>query len=119
MTRARPKAPTTSSSTRPTSASSAGPWRSGPATSHPSCTGEIAILSATATATNQNAWIADFNKALTTDPKFAKLKLVDTVYGDDDATKSTNVANGLLQTHPNLKVIVAPTTVGILARPRS
>ena len=33
----------------------------------------------------------------------------------DDATKSTNVANGLLQTHPNLKVIVAPTTVGILA----
>jgi rhamnose transport system substrate-binding protein len=81
----------------------------------PDCSGEIAILSATATATNQNAWIADFNKALTTDPKFAKLKLVDTVYGDDDATKSTNVANGLLQTHPNLKVIVAPTTVGILA----
>jgi len=81
----------------------------------PDCTGEIAILSATATATNQNAWIADFNKALTTDPKFAKLKLVDTVYGDDDATKSTNEANGLLQTHPNLKVIVAPTTVGILA----
>ena len=81
----------------------------------PSCTGEIAILSATATATNQNAWIADFNKALTTDPKFANLKLVDTVYGDDDTTKSANVANGLLQTHPNLKVIVAPTTVGILA----
>jgi rhamnose transport system substrate-binding protein len=81
----------------------------------PDCSGEIAILSATATATNQNAWIADFNKALTTDPKFAKLKLVDTVYGDDDATKSTNEANGLLQKHPDLKVIVAPTTVGILA----
>jgi rhamnose transport system substrate-binding protein len=80
----------------------------------PSCTGDIAILSATATATNQNAWIADFNKALT-DPKFANLKLVATVYGDDDATKSTNEANGLLQTYPNLKVIVAPTTVGILA----
>ena len=63
----------------------------------PDCSGDIAILSATATATNQNAWIADFNKALTTDPKFAKLKLVDTVYGDDDATKSTNEANGLLQ----------------------
>jgi rhamnose transport system substrate-binding protein len=81
----------------------------------PDCSGDIAILSATATATNQNAWIADFNKALTTDPKFAKLKLVDTVYGDDDATKSTNEANGLLQKYPNLKVIVAPTTVGILA----
>ena len=81
----------------------------------PDCSGEIAILSATATATNQNAWIEDFNKALSTDPKFAKLKLVDTVYGDDDATKSTNEANGLLQKYPDLKVIVAPTTVGILA----
>ncbi len=81
----------------------------------PDCSGEIAILSATATATNQNAWIEDFNKVLTTDPKYANLKLVDTVYGDDDATKSTNEANGLLQKYPDLKAIVAPTTVGILA----
>ncbi len=80
----------------------------------PECTGEIAILSATATATNQNAWIADMETALK-DPKFAKLKLVETVYGDDDATKSTTEANGLLQKYPDLKVIVAPTTVGILA----
>jgi rhamnose transport system substrate-binding protein len=80
----------------------------------PDCTGEIAILSATATATNQNAWIADMEEALK-DPKFANLTLVETVYGDDDATKSTNEANGLLQKYPNLKVIVAPTTVGILA----
>jgi rhamnose transport system substrate-binding protein len=80
----------------------------------PNCTGEIAILSATATATNQNSWIADMTTALK-DPKFANLKLVDTVYGDDDATKSTTQANALLTKHPNLKVIVAPTTVGILA----
>lgn len=80
----------------------------------PNCSGEIAILSATATATNQNAWIADMKTALE-DPKYANLKLVDVVYGDDDPTKSTNEANGLLQKYPNLKVIVAPTTVGILA----
>ncbi len=80
----------------------------------PSCTGEIAILSATATATNQNAWIDDMKTALDR-PKYANLKLVDTVYGDDDPQKSTTQAQGLLQTHPNLKVIVAPTTVGILA----
>ena len=49
------------------------------------------------------------------DPKFVNLKLVETVYGDDDATKSTLEAIGLLQKYPNLKVIVAPTTVGILA----
>lgn len=80
----------------------------------PNCTGEIAILSATATATNQNSWIADMTTALK-DPKYAGLKLVDTVYGDDDATKSTTQANALLTKHPDLKVIVAPTTVGILA----
>jgi len=80
----------------------------------PDCSGEIAILSATATATNQNAWIADMETALQ-DPQYANLTLVETVYGDDDPQKSTTQAQGLLQKYPNLKVIVAPTTVGILA----
>jgi rhamnose transport system substrate-binding protein len=53
-------------------------------------------------------------KALT-DPKYANLKLVEVVYGDDDPGKSTDQANALLQKYPDLKVIVAPTTVGILA----
>ncbi len=80
----------------------------------PSCTGEIAILSAAATATNQNAWI-ELMKTTLTEDKYKGLKLVDTVYGDDDATASTTQAQGLLTKYPNLKVIVAPTTVGILA----
>ena len=80
----------------------------------PNCTGDIAILSAAATATNQNAWI-DLMKTTLKEPKYAGLKLVDTVYGDDDATKSTTQAQTLLTKYPNLKVIVAPTTVGILA----
>ncbi len=80
----------------------------------PSCTGDIAILSAAATATNQNAWI-DLMKTTLGESKYAGLKLVDTVYGDDDATKSTTQAQALLTKYPNLKVIVAPTTVGILA----
>jgi rhamnose transport system substrate-binding protein len=80
----------------------------------PSCTGDIAILSAAATATNQNAWIDLMKTTLATD-KYKGLKLVDTVYGDDDATKSTQQAQTLLTKYPNLKVIVAPTTVGILA----
>jgi rhamnose transport system substrate-binding protein len=54
-------------------------------------------------------------KTTLTDPKYAKLKLVDTVYGDDDATKSTQQAQALLTKYPDLKVIVAPTTVGVLA----
>jgi rhamnose transport system substrate-binding protein len=80
----------------------------------PNCTGDIAILSAAATATNQNAWI-DLMKTTLKLPKYKGLNLVDTVYGDDDATKSTQQAQGLLTKYPNLKVIVAPTTVGILA----
>ena len=80
----------------------------------PNCTGDIAILSATATATNQNAWI-DLMKTTLALPKYKGLKLVDTVYGDDKAEVSTTQANALLTRFPNLKVIVAPTTVGILA----
>ena len=80
----------------------------------PNCTGDIAILSAAATATNQNAWI-DLMKTTLKEDKYKGLKLVDTVYGDDDATKSTTQAQGLLTKYPDLKVIVAPTTVGILA----
>jgi rhamnose transport system substrate-binding protein len=81
----------------------------------PDCAGEIAILSATATATNQNAWIDLMKSTMSTDPKYKGLKLVDTVYGNDEATESTTQATALLTKYPNLKVIVAPTTVGILA----
>jgi rhamnose transport system substrate-binding protein len=74
--------------------------------------GEIAILSAAATAENQNAWIAVMKQDLANYPQ---LKLVDTVYGDDDAAKSAEKAAALLQSHPNLKGIISPTTVGIAA----
>jgi rhamnose transport system substrate-binding protein len=80
----------------------------------PNCTGDIAVLSAAATATNQNAWIDLMKTTLKLD-KYKNLNLVDVVYGDDDATKSTTQAQALLTKYPNLKVIVAPTTVGILA----
>lgn len=80
----------------------------------PSCTGEIAILSAAATATNQNQWIELMKTTLAGD-KYKGLKLVDTVYGDDKPDVSTTQAQGLLSKYPNLKVIVAPTTVGIAA----
>jgi len=76
--------------------------------------GEIAILSATAQATNQNTWIAVMKKTLEK-PEYKGLKLVDVVYGDDQSDKSYREAIGLLRKHPNLKAIIAPTTVGITA----
>jgi rhamnose transport system substrate-binding protein len=76
--------------------------------------GEIAILSATAQATNQNTWIRIMKKVLEK-PEYKGLKLVDVVYGDDQSDKSYREALGLLRKHPNLKAIIAPTTVGITA----
>ncbi len=75
-------------------------------------TGEIAIVSASADDTNQNAWIGYMKQELT---KYPKMKLVSTVYGNDDTATSTQVTQGLLEQFPNLKGIISPTTVGIAA----
>ncbi|MHB1103621.1 MAG: substrate-binding domain-containing protein [Devosia sp.] len=77
--------------------------------------GEIAILSATTEAPDQNKWIVGMNETLASDPKYAKMKLVATVYGDDQPEKSTTEMEALLSTYPNLKGVIAPTTVGIAA----
>jgi len=76
--------------------------------------GEIAILSATSQASNQNIWI-DFMKKELAKPEFKDIKLVKVAYGDDLRDKSVSETEGLLRSYPNLKVIIAPTTVGIAA----
>jgi rhamnose transport system substrate-binding protein len=73
-------------------------------------TGQIAILSAAATATNQNAWIVYMKQEL---KKYPKMKLVSTVYGNDDPATSLTVLQGLLSAYPHLAGIISPTTVGI------
>lgn len=77
--------------------------------------GEIAILSATTEAPDQNKWIVGMNETLANDPKYAKMKLVATVYGDDQPEKSTTEMEALLANFPDLKGVIAPTTVGIAA----
>lgn len=76
--------------------------------------GQWAILSATSQATNQNAWIEAMKKAME-GSEYAKLELVEIAYGDDEYQKSVDQTQALLQNYPNLKVICAPTTVGIMA----
>jgi rhamnose transport system substrate-binding protein len=76
--------------------------------------GEVAILSATAQATNQNIWIEEMKKEWAK-PDYAKLKLVTTVYGDDLADKSYRETQGLIKAYPALRGIIAPTSVGIVA----
>jgi rhamnose transport system substrate-binding protein len=74
--------------------------------------GDIAIVSAAASATNQNTWIGYMKQEL---KKYPNMHLVSTVYGNDDPTTATQVTTGLLQKYPNLAGIISPTTVGIAA----
>ncbi|MCC5973296.1 MAG: substrate-binding domain-containing protein [Rubellimicrobium sp.] len=77
--------------------------------------GQMAVLSATPDAANQNAWIAAMQETLAADAKYADIELVDIVYGDDQAEVSYNRALARVDSHPDLGLIMAPTTVGIQA----
>ena len=81
--------------------------------------GSIAILSAAATAANQNAWIAAMGPYLTS--KYPNMSWVggtvdkSVFYGNDDATTSTQQFDAILAQYPNVAGIISPTTVGVLA----
>jgi len=77
--------------------------------------GKFAILSASPDAANQNAWIKAFEEVLKSDAKYSKLEQVDLVYGDDQSEKSYNQALALVDKHPDVQLIMAPTSVGIVA----
>lgn len=77
--------------------------------------GQMAVLSATPDAANQNAWIASLEEALAENPRYADIELLDIVYGDDQSEISYERALGLVDRYPELDLIMAPTTVGIAA----
>lgn len=77
--------------------------------------GGIAILSTTEQSANQNLWIEWMKKEMEEHPnKYAKTPLVKIAYGEDDAVKSALETQNIL-TNTNVKIIIAPTTVGMLA----
>ncbi|WP_422477390.1 rhamnose ABC transporter substrate-binding protein [Pleomorphochaeta sp. DL1XJH-081] len=76
--------------------------------------GDVAVLSASAQATNQNAWIRWMKEEIK-EADYADMDLVEVVYGDDAPDKSYREAVALMNKYPNLKVIICPTTVGLLA----
>ena len=77
--------------------------------------GDLAILSASPDAANQNAWNAAFLNALETDPQFASINYLETVFGNDKSEDSYTQALALIDKYPDLKVIMSPTSVGIVA----
>jgi rhamnose transport system substrate-binding protein len=75
-------------------------------------TGEIGIVSAAATAPNQNAWIGFMKQQM---KKYPKMKLVSIVYGNDDPPTASQVTKVMLEKFPNIKGSISPTSCGILA----
>lgn len=76
--------------------------------------GQIAILSATSQAANQNTWI-EWMKTELEEGDYSGLELVKIAYGDDEFQKSVDETEALIKNYPDLKGIIAPTTVGIMA----
>ena len=64
--------------------------------------GEVAIISASQTAANQNEWMKHMNERL---KKYPKLTLVATEYPGEDQDHCLTTAKTLLKAHPNLKGI--------------
>lgn len=78
----------------------------------PNGQGKIAVVSATPTSTNQNAWLARMKEAL---PQHPGLSLVGVVYGDDVSDKSYRETVALVKQHPDLAVVISLSSVGIVA----
>ena len=49
------------------------------------------------------------------DPKYANIELLETVYGDDQSEKSYEQAQALIAKYPDMELIMAPTSVGIVS----
>ncbi len=77
--------------------------------------GGIAILTSTSQATNQNLWLEYMNREISENSeKYANTPIVTIAYGDDDFTKSMTETKALLL-NDDVKVIIAPTAVGMIA----
>ena len=74
--------------------------------------GQIGIVSAMATAPNQNLWIQYIEEELAANEDYANIEYIGTVYGDDEYQKSFDETQALLNQYPDLKGLIVPTTVG-------
>ena len=74
--------------------------------------GQIAIVSAMATAPNQNLWISYIEEELAANEAYANIEYLGVVYGDDEYQKSFDETQALLNQYPELKGLIVPTTVG-------
>ena len=79
---------------------------------------QVAVLSATPNATNQNAWIELMEQMIEENDDYSGIEIVTVAYGNDDDEDSFQETQALLQSYPDLDAIISPTTVGIAAAAR-
>jgi rhamnose transport system substrate-binding protein len=77
--------------------------------------GNFVVLSASTESPVQNNWIKQYKDLMATNAKYKDLKLLEVLYGNDDAAKSLTETEAALQKYPDLKGIISPTTVGVTA----
>ncbi|MDY2669196.1 autoinducer 2 ABC transporter substrate-binding protein [Schaalia hyovaginalis] len=70
--------------------------------------GEIAIVSCGQTAVNLNSWIEVINKEIPAN--HPNIKIVDTVYADEDQAKAVTMSKNLINANPNLKGLIGMCT---------
>jgi rhamnose transport system substrate-binding protein len=80
--------------------------------------GKVAIVSAQATAANQNAWIAAFRDELSK-PEYSGIEIVDEVYANDNEQQAFDATVALVTKYPDLAGIYAPTCPGLPAVARA
>jgi rhamnose transport system substrate-binding protein len=73
--------------------------------------GTIAILSGGANAANLNAWVDAMTALIKKD--HPEITIAKVAYGEDDDQKSYQATQGLMQSIPDLKAIIAPDTVAV------
>lgn len=74
---------------------------------------DVGILSSTATATNQNQWIAEMKKAIA--KKYHNVNIVTIQYGNEQPSTSVSAAEAIIKGYPNVKAIISPDSVGLPA----
>ncbi len=77
--------------------------------------GDFTIASSTTDAPYQNNQIRIYKELMANDPQLKNMNLVEITYDQADPTKSLTVAETTLQKYPNLKGILCPNSVAIVA----
>jgi rhamnose transport system substrate-binding protein len=74
--------------------------------------GQVAFISASPTAPNHTAHVANMKELIDSDPRYSSLSYIDTVqFAGDDTGKSQEIALNLIQANPDLKVIISSSAV--------